>query len=570
MNAGRFLLAVIVVSLVAAACAPGARDSAAGGPAAPAPAVSKSLTIALDFEPAMVVWNLGASSVKISDELRLAAHGIMSGYDDRGEIVPMLAAEVPSPDKGTWIVNADGTMRTTYKLRPSMKWHDGAPLTSKDFAFGWNVMRDPEVPSGERGVAQQIASIDTPDDLTVAINWKAAYPFADALLKNEVGPMPSHLLEAQYQASSDKLPFTTLSYWGREFVGVGPYRIAEWEPGSHLALKTIPEHYARAKIDSMTVKFIPSQDTIIANMLAGSVDVSPRILKTAQALTVKEQWELQGKKPVAIVQSHATRALRTQFRNPSPAFIVDPRARQALLQAIDRQSIADTISFGLAPPADTFITPNDLRWEWIKDSIARYPYDPRLAQAGLIGAGFRLGSDATLISPTGERPTISVRSEDTPEVVAVQNIVGDNWKRIGVNLEQDVRSQAELRDRETNASYSAFNLAVPKTTFADITQMAYSTECPSAATRWSGNNIGCYQNPAFDRAVDGLRGAIDRGTQRSLYADFARILSQDLPLLPLYYTTGVTLAREGVVGARGETTPPSSVFWNIADWDIRS
>jgi peptide/nickel transport system substrate-binding protein len=569
MNLRKFLSANILCGVIAAGCAPGAREAAPGGQAAPqTTAAPKAITMALDFEPAMVAWNLGASSVKISDELRLAAHGIMSGYDDRGEIVPMLAAEVPSPDRGTWVVNSDGTMRTTYKLRPNLKWHDGTALTSKDFAFGWNVMKDPDVPSGERGVAQQIASVDTPDDLTVAINWKATYPFADALIKNEVGPMPSHLLQAQYDGSADKIAFTTLGYWGREFVGAGPYRIAEWEPGSHLTLKAVPDHYAHAKIDTLTVKFIASQDTFIANMISGAVDVSPRVLKTAQALTVKEQWEAQGKKPVAIVGSNAVRALRTQFRNPNPAVLSDVRVRQGLLQAIDRQSIADTLSFGLAPPADTFITTNDLKWDWVKDAVVRYPYDQRLAQATLVQAGLRLGSDGMLLTPSGERVSIAIRSEDSAEVVALQSIIGDNWKRVGVTGEQDIRSQAELRDRETNASYSAFNLAVPKTTFSDTTQMAYGSECPSAATRWSGNNIGCYQNPAYDRAVDGLRAAIDRNIQRTLYADYARILSQDLPLLPLYYTTGVTLAREGITGVKGETNPPSSVFWNIADWDV--
>lgn len=568
MSPGRLWAGVLAVAITAAACAPAARgptpspDGQGAAPAAP-----KSLTVALDFEPVMIVWNIGATRVKISDELRMALHQPLSGYNDRGEVLPMLAAEVPSPDRGTWVVNADGSMRTTYKLRPGVKWHDGTPLTAQDFVLGWSVMRDPEVPSGDRGTATQITRIETPDDLTLVLDWRSTYPFADALVKNEVGPMPAHLLEAQYQA--DKNQFTLLPYWSRDFVGVGMYRLSEWEAGSHMVLKGIDDHFARPKIDTMTVKFIASHDTLVANMLAGSVDVSPRILKTAQAMLVKEQWEQQGRKPVAIVQSHATRSLRVQFRDARLPEVADVRARRALLQAIDRQSLAEVTNFGLAPAADGFLPPSDPRWNWVKDAVVRYSHDPRQAQAALLQLGWRPGPDGALLNQAGEKLTIPLRSGDTPEDDAVQSIIGDNWKRAGIVLEQDIRPQAELRDREFSVTFPALSLGLTKTDFSALTQMAYGPECPTAQNRWVGSNDGCYQNPALDRAVEGLRGTIDRGAQQSLYRDYSRLLSEDLPLIPLYHTTGVALGREGLTGMKGETAPPTSVFWNISEWDIR-
>src|SRR4051812_20729312 len=57
----------------------------------------------------------------------------------KGEFQPLLAAEQLSVERGTWIVNADGTMDTTWKLRPNIKWHDGTPFTAADLLFTLDV-----------------------------------------------------------------------------------------------------------------------------------------------------------------------------------------------------------------------------------------------------------------------------------------------------------------------------------------------------------------------------------------------------------------------------------------------
>ena len=55
--------------------------------------------------------------------------------DPQGRPSPWLAAELPSQENGSWVVNSDGTMRTTWKIRPNAKWHDGQPVRPTDFAF---------------------------------------------------------------------------------------------------------------------------------------------------------------------------------------------------------------------------------------------------------------------------------------------------------------------------------------------------------------------------------------------------------------------------------------------------
>src|SRR5581483_1452131 len=107
-------------------------------------------------------------------DLKLAVHQRLATYDDRGELLPALAADLPSEEKGTWVVRPDGTMQVTYKLRPGITWHDGTPLTSQDFAFSWVVTSDPDIPMSTR-LSTQIRRVDTPDQQTIVYEWASTY-----------------------------------------------------------------------------------------------------------------------------------------------------------------------------------------------------------------------------------------------------------------------------------------------------------------------------------------------------------------------------------------------------------
>src|SRR5713226_9035274 len=74
-----------------------------------------------------------------SRELSHFVNQYLASIGPDGTPSPRLLAELPSVEKGTWRVLPDGTMETTYKLRPDAKWHDGTPFTADDVAFSWEV-----------------------------------------------------------------------------------------------------------------------------------------------------------------------------------------------------------------------------------------------------------------------------------------------------------------------------------------------------------------------------------------------------------------------------------------------
>ncbi|HEY3115937.1 MAG TPA: peptide ABC transporter substrate-binding protein [Chloroflexota bacterium] len=532
------------------------------------------MTFAVEGEPGnLAIPSMGGVAVGTTGggDLKLAVHQRLATYDDHGELHPALAAELPSQDRGTWLVRTDGTMQTTYKLRPGITWHDGTPLSSKDFAFVWTVTSDPEVPMSTR-LSTQISRIDTPDDLTLIYEWASTYPLANALIDDELAPLPRHLLQSTYEADKDR--FQNLGYWTREFVGVGPYRVASWEAGSSLNLEAYDGFYAgRPHIDRLIVRFFADSNAVVSNLLAGALDGTlARALDLEQTSYIEDQWRQAGKKFIFVAQTTHWRLLEVQLRPDlaRPADIIDPRIRQGLLQAIDRQALVDTVLRGQAPVSDTFIPPDDAKWAWVHSSVATYPFDPKRAQERLRDAGWQQTADGQWLDRLGNRISVPLHTRPDPQGEREISIIAGNWRSLGLGVEQVVWSVGEARDNKVIATYPGFAPTSNPLAFGNTLQVMYGRLCPSEQTRWSGRNHGCYQNPEMDRVIDGLNRAIDPADQQRLWSDMVRIQTQELPVLPLYFNIQAVLFREGVTGVKGDTKPRTSSMWDVADWDITS
>src|SRR5688500_15149372 len=149
---------VVLLTFVLAACTAtppppsntGGSAPGTGATAVPAdrPSTRASLTIAVGGEGPKLASRL-SDSVWASD-FNLMANAALTVKDPKGVPQPRLAAETPSRDRGTWTVNADGTMATTWKIKPNAIWHDGRPIVSQDFVFAHRVANDPQIPIPNR------------------------------------------------------------------------------------------------------------------------------------------------------------------------------------------------------------------------------------------------------------------------------------------------------------------------------------------------------------------------------------------------------------------------------------
>jgi peptide/nickel transport system substrate-binding protein len=302
--------------------------------------------------------SVGVANVPGVDVLEELVNNGMVTVDNHGNWLARLAEAVPSVENSLWRVFPDGRMETTWRIRENARWHDGVPFTSDDLIFALKVGQDKDLPNFGDVAFASVEGAQAPDPRTLTVNWKQPFIGADTMFSHRVAmPLPRHLLERAYE--EDKAGFTQLPYWSLEFIGTGPYRVREWAKGSHIMLEA-NESYAlgRPRISEVQIRFIADQNTLIANVLAGAVElVVGRNLSLDQAMQVRQQWA-DGKVDVGF---RGISIIWPQFLNPNPPAVAKLEFRRALVHGMDRQQLVDTLMGGLVPVADSFINPKRRR-----------------------------------------------------------------------------------------------------------------------------------------------------------------------------------------------------------------
>ena len=197
------LIALFLLPLVAAC---GQAPTGRGGPAVgePAPVARKVLTVALQTEPTS--FDPGIIGGRLSGEggvsnFQYFANDALALEIENDSYVPQLAIELPSFETGTWRLNPDGTMDTTWRLRPNIKWHDGTPFTAQDLVFTFSVYNDPDFPTRAEG-RPLMESVSAADPHTFVVHWKALFVNA---YREPPGDdvMPRHLLDDLYRTDKN-------------------------------------------------------------------------------------------------------------------------------------------------------------------------------------------------------------------------------------------------------------------------------------------------------------------------------------------------------------------------------
>jgi peptide/nickel transport system substrate-binding protein len=281
------------------------------------------------------------------------------GRDQKGRLAPELATE--------YKVVEDGLVYD-FTLRDGVKFQNGDPFTADDVVFSWKRATNPELKFNYASWAVgKIASIEAISPRQVRIKLATKTPTFVKDVKPFFPIVPKAYIEKVGNDGFAAAP-----------IGTGPFRLVAREPQKQIVLEPNANYWGGApKVGKVTLKVVPDDNTRLAMLMAGEADVVANV------------------HPLLVNQINATPTLKTlivpalqehfmMFNPKSPVW--DPKVREAINMAIDRDTLTRALFFGTADPMNAWCLKN--RELGCDDAIKGTPFDAKRARQLIVESGF--------------------------------------------------------------------------------------------------------------------------------------------------------------------------------------
>ena len=497
----------------------------------------------------------------------------LGAYDPDGNIVPVLAAEVPSLQNGQ--VAKDG-LSVTWRLKKNVVWHDGKPFTADDVVFNWEYVMDPATSAVTVGQYRDISRIDKLDSHTVKLGFKSPMPFWSAAFCGPTGMIiPKHLFQAYKGDKSREAP-TNLKP-----VGTGPYRFVDFKPGDIVRGELNSSYHVanRPFFDQIEMKGggdAPSAARAVLQTgefdYAWNMQVEDEILR---------RWEQGGKGRADIVSGGNIEHVQlnttdpwtevdgerssTKTRHP---VLSDPVVRQALNVLVDRGSVQEeiygrtgvaTANFINAP--SRFVSKNT-KWEFNADK----------ANQILDAAGWKRGADGVRAKDGKKLKFVYQTSINAPRQ-KTQQIVKQACGKAGIDLElksitANVFFSSDPANPDTFPRFST-DLQMFTTTMTQPDPQRFmdqfvSWEVASKDNKWAGRNPTRWRNEEYDRAWKAAETEMDPVKRAALFVKMNDLVIQNVVVIPVVFRP-----RVAAISNRMRDVVQSGWdgdFWALAYW----
>ena len=533
--------------------------------AAPAPAAAKDqLVIGLTQFPSSFHPAIDAMLVKAY--ILAMTRKPLTAYDAKWQLVCMLCTELPTIENGKARIETrpDGGrgIAVTFTIQPNATWGDGVPVTTDDVLFAWEVGTNAQSGVADSQAYRRITAIDAVDRKTFTVHEDKVHYDYNALTDFEL--LPAHLDRKNF---TDPAAYLRRTAYETDTTNpglyYGPYRITQVSRGAQVVLEPNPTWYGKTPyFKRITVRSIENSAALEANLLSGGIDYIAGELGMSvdEALAFEKRHGDRFKfiyKP-GLIYEH----IDLNLDNP---ILADKRVRQALLYALDREAISRQLFAGKQPVANSFVSPLDGTAD---PDLPAYPYDPAKAAALLDAAGWSGRKDGWRVNARGERLSLELtttagnRTRETVEVV-LQN----QWKKLGI----DVRLRNEparvlvgetLRKRTFPAmAMLAWVTSPEETPRGEL----HSSEIPTPANNYAGQNASGFKNAEADSLIDRLEVELDRDKRRALWYRLQEVYMDELPVLPLYFRADVFVMPKWLVGVEPTGHQYGTSFW-VENW----
>jgi peptide/nickel transport system substrate-binding protein len=431
----------------------------------------------------------------------------------------------PSEPAGNLVTSqelSEDALQWTFTLRDDVRWHDGEPFTSADVVFSYTLFGNPEIASFTQRVNLAVAAVEAPDDWTVVFTLHAPAP--EFIADYCIWPiLAKHVLETVPPAELGGHASSTGSDPAL-VVGTGPFVFEQWTQGESISAVRNDSYWDGVPhLDRWVARVIQDPAAQVNQLLSGQID----FLSSAPLSSVEQLEE-----PEVVLTAYDSGSMRYVGFNLDPeksTLFQDLRVRQALIHAIDRQAIVETVRFGygtvtpgLYGPMAAFYTPEAITID--------YPYDPEKAAALLDEAGWAVGPGG-LRELDGAPVTVTlVCSTMHPEAPAIQEF----WRKVGVETEIVALPTQQFFERA--GTLREFDAVINSSGITSGPDQTWLVGCDSFE---SGGNRVRYCNPEVDALLEEGKVELDIERRRAIYVELQNLVLADAPFGVLYFAEEV-------------------------------
>jgi peptide/nickel transport system substrate-binding protein len=374
--------------------------------------------------------------------------------------------------------------------------------------------------------------------------------------------MPRHLLEPLYQEDRDA--FANGAHWRDQYVGSGPYRVQRWDPGTELVFRAFKGFvFGKPPIDEIRIRFIQDPNTVVANLLSGSLDTA---FFSAIGYPQNVALEQAGWPGTTAYWSGPARFVEFQQRDWGnlQRAVLDQRVRRAILHATDRQSLSDGVFSGRAPTYHFWLHRSNPAYPAADRAVTKYETDPQRAAALFREAGWTAGPDGMLRNAAGEPLALPLLAQTGDIETQEATVLMAQWKDAGVAAELIQLTPQLSRDTEFRSKYPA--AAYNRRGFG-LESMAWtSDQVTLPERRWAGQNRNGYVNPRLDQLWGQALGTVDDRAREPLLVDALKVMTDDAVVTPILLEPRALAYPANLTGPAEPWIEINAVLWNVWEW----
>jgi len=429
---------------------------------------------------------------------------------------------------------ATGPLSWEFTIRQGVKWHDGAELTADDVLFSYQ--RAPNVPGSVASFAGYLRTID---------KMEVTGPYSIRITTREPNPnLPLNLASVHIVSRHVGQGATSEDYnTGKALVGTGPFRFGSYTPGARVEMRRNDTYWGRRSIwAQVDYRYVSNPAARSAALLSGDVDVIDKV-SVADVAKLKESpnvrvYAYPGLRAMLLQPSftegpnrYITGADgRPLERNP----LLDVLVRRALTMAINRTALAERLLQGTANAASQWMPEGTFGFN---PAVKMAAFDPEAARALLAEAGYPNGFNLVMHVPADRY----VAGSETAQAVAQM------WSRIGVRTTLETLTWTIYSSRVNKGEFAMTMIAWGNGTGEASYGLLNILATQDAARGQGVSNWGHYSNKAVDRALDAATSAFDDGQRAAILQEAARLVDEDVGIMPLYHYQNIWAARKGLV-----------------------